>query len=163
PPLGEASRAPRRARSRRELADPGDERLRPGHVAEREVIPDRREIDRRRGTADREERLDLGSEIEAARMLAKEERLLPEPVAREEKLRARGIPDREGEHPTQPLDDALAPLAICAQKDLGVAVARERVPRRLELGAQLPEVVDLAIEREREPRLLVAHGLRGAL
>jgi hypothetical protein len=53
-------------------------------------------------------------------------------------------------------------VLVAAQQHLGVGVARELAAQALELGAQLAEVVDLAVEGEREARGEVAHGLRGA-
>src|SRR6185437_4138525 len=157
-----APRAPRRAGSRRELADAMQQRLRPRHVAEREVIPYRRLVHGRARRGELEQRLDLGGEVERLAVLAQEERLLAETVARDEELRLAGIPDRKGEHAAQALHAALAPLGVGVQQHLGVAVARECVALLLELGAQLAEIVDLAVEGEREAGLLVVHRLRGA-
>ena len=72
------------------------------------------------------------------------------------------IPDREGEHAAQVVDDVRSPVLVGAQQHLGVGVAREAVADGLQALAQLAEVVDLAVEREREARGVVAHRLRRA-
>jgi hypothetical protein len=61
------------------------------------------------------------------------------------------------------LYDALAPVLVGAQQHLGVGIALEAVAHAFQLGAQLAEVVDLAVEREREALALVAHRLEGAV
>jgi hypothetical protein len=100
------------------------------------------------------------AEVQVRAVFQQEERLLAEAVACEEEAAAARIPHREGEHAAQALDHALAPVLPRAQQHLGVGVALERVPVALELAAQLAEVVDLAVERERQSRRLVPHRLR---
>jgi hypothetical protein len=161
-PLGELARAPRRRAPGRELADAAEERARTRHVAIRKVVPDGREVHLGTRAGQRQQRLDLGSEVQVLALLQQEERLLAEAVAREEEHAAARVPDGEGEHAAQALHHALAPVLPGAQQHLGVRGRREGVARSLELGAQLAEVVDLAVERERQARRRVAHRLVAA-
>ena len=162
-PLGEPAVLPCRARRRWKLADRGEERARPGHVAVSEEIPYRREVHGGLRARHFEQRLDLGGEVDAVRVLVQEERLLAEAVAGEEEPVARRVPDREGEHAAQVAHDLVAPMLVAAQQHLGVGVEREAVAAGVELLTQLAEIVDLAIEREREPGSLVHHRLASAL
>ena len=65
----------------------------------------------------------------------------------------------EAIHAAQAIDQALAPFLVSVNEDLGVRIAMEYVTRGLELGAQLLEVVNLAIEHNEHGAVLVAHGL----
>src|SRR6185436_4326924 len=104
--------------ARGELADAGEQRVRPRHVAVREVIPDRGEVDVARQAAEREQPLDLGGEVQAAARLAKVERLLPEAVAREEQALFPRVPDGEGELAAQALDARRPPALVGTQQHL---------------------------------------------
>src|SRR5207244_2656543 len=90
-------------------------------------------------------------------------RLLAEAVAREEQALGARIPHREGELAAQVLHALRAPLLVGAQQHLGIGVALEAVTVALELGAQLAEVVDLAVESQREAGLGIAHRLARAV
>ncbi len=57
----------------------------------------------------------------------------------------RAVPERDGEHPAQPLEAGGAELLVEVRDHLDVAVPPEAVPARLELGAQLDVVVDLPV------------------
>ena len=62
------------------------------------------------------------------------------------------VDEREREHAVEALERARAPALERGEHDLGVRARAERVARALELGAQLAEVVDLAVEDERAGR-----------
>src|SRR5262249_13041449 len=68
-------------------------------------------------------------------------------------------PDREREHSTQTLNELLALLFVEVDEALGVRLRAERVALRLEVRAQLVEVVDLAVERDPERAVLVRERL----
>ncbi len=55
------------------------------------------------------------------------QRLDAEPVARQHDPPGVGLGDGEGEHPLEVVDDALTPLAVALEDDLGVAVREEAV------------------------------------
>ncbi len=131
---------------RRQLPDPLEQRALVGNVAERHVVKERLEVGLGRGEPRREDRLDLRGEREDAWKPGEEERLLPEPVARREQPLARRIPDREGEHSAQRLHAPVAVPLVEREEDLGIAGRPEAETIALELGAQLPVVVDLAVE-----------------
>src|SRR5260221_11645590 len=70
------------------------------------------------------------------------ERLLAEPVARQEQRLARGVPQRKGEHPVEPLETRLAPLLPGMDNYLGVATGAEVVAERRELCHQWLKIID---------------------
>src|SRR6185503_17844534 len=74
------------------------------------------------------------------------ERLDPEAVAREQEPSVRLVPERDREHPAQVLDEALAVLLVEVRHELDVADTAKRVPLRLEVGAELAIVVELAVD-----------------
>ena len=89
------------------------------------------------------------------------ERLHAESVAREEERLLVAIPQREGEHAAELLDAILAPRFPGVDDDLGVALRVKNVPEARELGNQLLEIVDLAVEhdaRRCRPRCRAAAG-----
>jgi hypothetical protein len=135
----------------------------PGHVAVREVVAHRLQVDLGPDARHPEERLHLRGEEHRAAALAKIQRLLAEAVAREQQPLLARVPHREGELAAQVVHHFEAPVLVGAQQHLGVGIEREAVTALRELGAQLAEVVDLAVERERDARGLVAHGLARAV
>ena len=91
------------------------------------------------------QRAQLGGERKLAVDRAVVERLDPEAVAREHEPPPARVPDRDGEHPAQALCELVAVLLVEMEHHFGVAVRPEAVPGALQLGAQLAEVVDLAV------------------
>src|SRR5262249_6881002 len=150
---------PDRYRAGHQLAYAAEERARPGNVAVRQVVPDGAQVGGRLDARDEQQRLDLGREVQVFAALMEEQRLLAEAVAREDHASLSRVPDREREHAAQAMDDLLAPLLIGAQQDLGVRIEREAVAEPDQLAPQLAEVVDLAVEGQREPCGVVAHRL----
>ena len=75
-----------------------------------------------------------------------EQRLLAEPVAHEHEPLARAVPQRDREHPLEVLREVEAPLLVGVRDQRRVARAADLVALRLELGPQLAEVVELAVE-----------------
>src|SRR5262245_59264569 len=106
-----------------------------------------------------EERLGLRREQEEMAPVPVVERLLAQPIAREEQLAPRGVPDGEGEHASQSLDTGLAPRDVRLQDHFGVAPRAEDAPLRLERRAELAKVVDLAVEDDPVAPGRIAHGL----
>ena len=128
--------------------DGGEDRARRDDVLVGQELVEGVEVDLARHVRGHEQGLDLGREEQAARRARVVERLLARPVAgRHQRARA-GVPQDQGEHAVEALDEAGAPLLVGVQGDLDVAAARERVPGRDQLGAQLPVVVDLAVADE---------------
>ena len=109
-----------------------------------------------------EQRLDIRGEAQQTPLLRPIQGFDAEAITREEELAPVRVPEREGEHPVQPLHAAGAPGVPCLEDDLGVAVGEEVVAAPLQLAAQRRIVVDGAIEDQRQPQLSVHHGLIGA-
>ena len=126
--------------TRRELADLAEDRERRRDRVEGEERLERVEVE-----LARRQRVELGGERELAADVAVVERLDPEPVAREHEPSPRRVPDRDREHPAQPLREPEAPLLVGVDERLGVGARPEAVPRALELACQLAVVVDLAV------------------
>ena len=101
------------------------------------------------------QRFDLGGEDERPRGRGIIERLDPEAVAGAEQPAPRTVPHGEREHAVEPRETVLTPPPVGLQQHLGVGARGEAVPQRLELGAQLLMVVDLAVEYD--PDVGVAH------
>ncbi len=87
------------------------------------------------------------------------ERLHAEAVAREEERLAVAVPESEGEHAAEAFHAALAPCLPRVDDHLGVALRPENVSERHELGDQLLEVVDLAVEDDDDGAVLVVERL----
>ena len=102
------------------------------------------------------------AERSKSRHLRVEERLDPEPVAREEERALDGVPDREGEHADQLLGAALAHLLVEMDDDLGVALRPELMSLGDQLAAEFAVVVDLAVEDDVVAAGFVAHRLAAA-
>src|SRR5207247_2599339 len=65
------------------------------------------------------------------------------------------VPDRNGEHAAEAGCEAAAVLLVEVYEHLGVAVRAKTVTGALELGAQLPVVVDLAVLDDVDAAVLV--------
>ena len=125
-----------------QLLDALEQRLARERELEREVVGEAVEVGldlRQEG----QQRLHLGGEVEDAVDDRVVERLDPEAVARDEERLRLLVPEREREHAAQPLEAALAPLAVGAQDHLGVGARAEAI--LAEQPAQLDVVVDLAV------------------
>ncbi len=132
----------------RQLADAA----KAGLVRQRRPLrEDRRELpDVRleREAVDCQERLHLGGEHQHAVMLGDEQRALAEAVAREEQAVFLGIVDGEAERAVETPQTALPPLQPGLQHHLGIRLGVEHPALRLQLGAQLAVVVQLAVETD---------------
>src|SRR5205807_8909878 len=100
-------------------------------------------------------------ELDAARLLGQGvvQGLDAEPVSREHEAPALRIPQGEGEHAAQLVDEVRAVLLVEVDDDLGVAPRGEPVPLRLEPPLELLEVVDLAVEDDLDGAVLVPERL----
>ena len=85
-----------------------------------------------------------------------------EPVARQEELPRRTVPDREGELAVEPVEAALAPLLVGVNDDLGIGAGGEAVPESAKLLGELRVVVDLAVLHDPQPAVLVRERLVAA-
>ncbi len=136
---------------RRQLADLLVDALRPRHVLAGEIRNQRLGRKLARHAAVRRQRLQLRSEDAAATLDEIVERLLAQPVPRQDELARARIPQRQREHALHALGELLSPFKIGAEHHLGVAVGRKRMPPPAQLVAQRGEVVRLAVEDEGHP------------
>src|SRR5438105_8348344 len=95
-----------------ELGDVTIDCLRRKEVAERDVRfePARVDLAVPRGTV--VQRLDLAGEVDRATQDGIEQRLLAEPIAREEQLAPPSIPHGKRKHPVEARDASLAPFLV---------------------------------------------------
>ena len=87
----------------------------------REVVVQGDRIDAGVDAAAGQQRGQRRREPDAVRVLGDVERFDAEPVAPEQHPAAVPLDDREGEHPVQPVDEAVAPVVVGLQQHLGVA------------------------------------------
>jgi hypothetical protein len=106
-----------------------------------------------------EERLELRRECDSVAPLLVVQGLDPEPVPREHEPLPRGVPQGEGKHPAQPPDTVHAEGLVRVHDHLGVRTGPEAVAAGLQLGAQLAEVVHLAVVHEPDRPVFVGHRL----
>ena len=86
-----------------------------------------------------------------------DERLLAEPIAREQQAAAAGVPERDREHAFEALDERWPMLFVEMRNHRCVAAAAHVVVR--ELGAKLGKVVELAVEHGDDVAALVSNRL----
>jgi len=97
----------------------------------------------------RPQRLELRTEEERPARPAVVHRLLAEAVARQMQASLVAVPQRQGEHTGAAHQGVVqSPPLHRGEQDLGVRRPPEAMPAALELGAQLGEVVDLAVVGE---------------
>ena len=110
-----------------------------------------------------EQRLDLGGKGDAAMVDAVVERLDANPIADQPQAALARVPQRDREHPAEPVQAVDAPLLERMQDDFGVGMAR--LPpvsaQCFELLPHLGVVVDFAVEHDLQPAVLVGHRLVG--
>ena len=101
------------------------------HVLQREVGVERGRVELARDAGQAEQRLQLrGERDRPVGQPRPEERLLADAVAGEHEPLAAGIPEREREHPAEPLDEADAVLLVQVRDHRRVAGAAHLVARR---------------------------------
>ena len=145
-----------------QLVDVLEHGLRVVHVLEAQVLRQHLAVELFAERRMRQKRLDLAAVDEAVAVVLVVERLDAEQVARAHEALLRRVPDGDGEHAAQLLEHVRAPRLVAVDDGLGVAVRDEGVAERLELGAQLLEVVYLAVERDGYGAVGILHGLAGA-
>ena len=111
-----------------------------------EIQRERIEVQRVREPGKRPQRLQLRTERKRAVVPRVVQGLDSEMIAREKELAPVAIPEREGEHAGEAIEQRAPPRLPAVDQDLTIAVRCENVPGLLELAPQGPEVVDLAVE-----------------
>jgi hypothetical protein len=102
----------------------------------------------------RQNRLDLGAKQQRIARARPVQRLDAEPIAHEQKALSAHIPEREREHPAEPLHTVVAPLLVRVDDRFRVALGPVLVAVLNELASSVGVVVDFAVEqRPRSCRL----------
>ena len=145
--------------ARRQLVNVAENRPRRQRRPEREDLIQRDEVDAGLDVRVRQQRLDLGAEDQLALGDGVEERPDAEAIARGEEHAASRVPDGKRPLAVQPLDAVLALFFVEMEDHFRVGPRREDVAGVDELLAQLDVIEDLAVERDPEAPILVAHRL----
>jgi len=106
-----------------------------------------------------EDRLDLGTEQQGPGQDGVVQRLDADPIARQEQLAAPAVPDRQGEHPFESMQEVRPLLLVEVQQRLGVGARPVTVSFGFQFPAQDCMVVDLAVVGDPDRPVLVAHRL----
>ena len=147
-------------RGRRQAVDSTQPGALARDVLEREIRVERGEVRLAPQRRQLQQRLQLRRERERPVAEARpQQRLLAEPVAREHEPSARRVPQRDREHAVEPLDEARPVLLVQVRDHRRVAAAAHLVTLLREVGAELREVVQLAVEDGDDVALLVRHRL----
>ena len=128
-------------------------------VAEAQKVVAGLAVDRGPESRQREERLHLAREGPLAVVPREEQRLHPEAVSGEEHASLPTVVDREREDPTQAGDHLLAEFLVQVNQHLSVGGTTEAVAAVLQLGREVPVVVDLAVVDDVDAGVLVRHRL----
>ncbi len=91
------------------------------------------------------------------------ERLLPDPVPREDESLAGSIPERDREHAAKLRREVEAVLLVDVGDDRGVPGAGHHMASLVQVAANVLEVVQLAVEDRDDVTGLVQHGLVAGL
>ena len=110
------------------------------------------------GHAGREQRLDLGGQVQSTLVMRVVERLDAEAIPRGEERVVEAVPEGEGELAAQFAQAGRAEVLIEVQSDLAVGAGAEAVATALEVALYAFEVVELAVDDD--PQALVLAGDR---
>jgi hypothetical protein len=117
-------------------------------VAVGEVKLERERVDPPGDVGMEPQRLPLAREDELRAVVPVPERLLADPVAREQQRPLLAVPRGDREHAVEARERVRAPLLDRVHGHLGVAVRPELVVQALQLAPELAKVVDLAVQDE---------------
>ena len=154
---------PREQVAGRQLPHARHDRAGTRDVAEHEESIDRGRVELAQLRLSLKERRQFGGKQQLAVALVHEQRLLAEAVARQEQASAGLVPESEGEHALQRVDQRVAELLVQVHEHLGVAARGEAMTARGQILAQARVVVDLAVEDHPNRAVLVAERLVPAL
>src|SRR3989442_3408467 len=143
----------------RQLGDPREHRAVRRCVSERQVVMQRLPIHRPGNLRMAEQRLDLRGEEHDAVAAPVVEGLLAETITGDQQPPPPAVPERECEHAPQVLDAGVTVTLVGGEDHLGVAGRGERPAGRVEPGAKLAEVVDLAVEDDAQLAVRAGHRL----
>src|SRR6516162_3984427 len=106
-----------------------------------------------------EQRLDFRSEVQPPVGFGIVQWLNADAIAREQQRTRAPVPNREPEHPAEPLDCRRAPLLVRVHNRFRIGCGVEAVAGLFELPAQLAIVVNLAVEDDPHGPILVVDRL----
>jgi len=148
--------------ARRQLVHALVNRVGRQEVAEREVAFERIERQLTAPARCPAKRVELACEVQHAVQDGVEQRFLPETISREKGRSRPLVVDRQGEHSLELLHGRRSVFLPRVDDGFRVGTGPEPVPLRLELGAKTVMVVDLAVEGDPDPPILVAQWLVAA-
>ena len=157
--LRQRAMLPQRIAAGHQLADAREESMRGRNIAVEQIVGDRGAVEGGMHIPKGQQCLDLRTEKQLLPVLIYVERLLAELIAGQHQPAAGMIPQSEGEHAAQPRHAIRAPFDIGIEQHFGVGLGAEAMALSFELLAQQFEIVDLAVEDERDARALMHHGL----
>src|SRR5438132_722333 len=143
----------------RKLLDVQEGGGRIGYISELDVLPEGLAVDLSEFWRYREDCLDFGAKQQALTVKSIVQRLLPQAVARNQYFAAALVIQRQRKHAAQLVNAIAAQFLVQMDYHLGVAMRGEPVPPALQLGTELREVVDLAVENDPDGSILVKHRL----
>ena len=144
-----------------ELLHRGEDRPRPRDVVVREVVVQGLAIDLPRDAIG-EERFELGAEYQPIAQRRVVERLDAEPVTDEHEGLSRLVPQRDGEHSPEVMDEVRTVLLVEMDDRFRIGIGGETVPAGLQIRSELPIIVDLAVEDDPDRPILVRNRLMAA-
>src|SRR5207302_11169664 len=140
---------------RRELLQFTKRRIGARHVLVSQVTVDRLYVDGAIDLGGFQHRRDFRAEPEVAALLSVDERLLPDPITREQETPLLRVPKGESEHAVQMLDTGVAVVLVQVDDDLCVALRCETMTPLQERVSELLIVVDLAVQDDDDRSILV--------
>ncbi len=87
------------------------------------------------------------------------ERLDAEPITRRDNPAGITFVNGESEHAEKARNAAFAPCVPCLENDFCVSIGEELVAHLFQLGAQFAEIIDAAIEHQRQTEVSIDHRL----
>ena len=91
--------------------------------------------------------------------MAIDQRLLAQPIAGQDQLPPLGVPDGQGEHAVEMLEEVRPLVLVEVDDHFGVAVRAEAMAGAFQPPAQLAEVVDFAVEDDPDRAVFVRQRL----
>ncbi|MCY1423672.1 hypothetical protein D9M71_393940 [compost metagenome] len=124
---------------------------------------ERHRVEHRVDVATLDQRRQGRGETQAFTVSRQVQRFDAEAVAGEEQALVVALPDGQGKHAVELGQQGRAPGVVALEQHLGVAVGPEAVAQGLQLLAQFGEVVDGAVEGQRQAQGVVDHRLGRAV
>src|SRR5207249_1440567 len=154
-----APRTPPQKMAGRKLADAPKNRLSGKSAAINEYLVQNHRVYLRRNTRQCQQGLGLRREEHAFPRLHVEQRPNPHAIAGQEHLARDGIPNGERELTVEALETIRPEFLERMQEYFGVRIGGEPVTPALQIGTQLDEIEDFAIEHDPHRAVLVLDGL----